>query len=135
MRKNRKKPLFTKIAIQDLYKKYSGFDNYPMTAFVVRTDFAKNYPTALKVLLEQYKNSIAFANTSFLETGNLVEKHELGLKAAIVAKSIPNSNFVFTSAEDAKKSTEAFLELLLDFAPQSIGGKLPNENFYYSTAK
>ncbi|MBE6350801.1 MAG: ABC transporter substrate-binding protein [Spirochaetaceae bacterium] len=130
-----KKPLFAKIDIQSLYKKYSGFDNYPMTAFVVRTDFARKYPSVLETLLKQYEDSIIFANESPLETGVLVEKHGLGLKSPIVAKSIPNSNFVFNSAESTKDSTMAFLNLLLNFAPQSIGGKLPTDIFYYSTTK
>jgi NitT/TauT family transport system substrate-binding protein len=35
------------------------------------------------------------------------------------------------SAVDAKAAIEKYLQVLLNFSPNSVGGKLPDANFYY----
>lgn len=118
--------------VQKLYEKASGSDkNYPVTAVVVRKEFAEKYPQTLRLFLEAYEQSIVWVNANPQKAGTLVEKHALGLKAAIVAKAIPNSAIIWQSALDAQASVEMLLSLFLDFAPTSIGGKLPSEGFYF----
>jgi NitT/TauT family transport system substrate-binding protein len=35
------------------------------------------------------------------------------------------------SAVDARPAVEKYLQVLLDFSPETIGGKLPDAKFYY----
>ncbi len=120
------------IDIQSLYMKISGNDeNYPVTALVVRSDFANENAKILREFLENVKISINWVNENPSEAGTLVEKHALGLKAPIVTRSIPTSSLQWTSAIDSKQSVEDLLGLFLAANPDSIGGKLPEREFYF----
>ncbi len=118
--------------IQELYITASGNDNnYPVTAVVVRKEFAKEHPNAVKEINTAIKKSIEWVNMFPAEAGKVVEANGLGLKAPIVTKSIPTSSLEWVSAIDSKESVESLLSLFLKAAPASIGGKLPSKGFYF----
>jgi NitT/TauT family transport system substrate-binding protein len=49
----------------------------------------------------------------------------------VIEKVIPSLNLKFVSAKDAKKDLEFFFKEISTVSPEIIGGKLPNEGFYY----
>jgi hypothetical protein len=98
---------------------------------VVDGAFAANNPVFMTALLAAYQQSLEWVRANPAEAGTLAEKHELGLRAPFVAASIPRSNFVYVSAMEARPSIEALFRVFLEYAPSSIGGKLPGANFYY----
>ena len=100
---------------------------------VVRADFAKENPRLVQSLLKEYDKSVSWTIKNPGKAGALVEKHSLGLQAEIVEKAIPVSNYTFIPADTAKNSIEELLQLFLDNEKTSIGGKLPEEEFYYKT--
>ncbi|MHC6202634.1 ABC transporter substrate-binding protein [Breznakiellaceae bacterium SP9] len=108
-----------------------GTEAYPMTVLVVDGDFAAAYPGALRDILSAIKSSIDWVLANPAEAGNLAEKNRLGLSAEVVAASIPRSNFVFIPAAQARPALTALFETFLEFEPSSIGGSLPDEQFYY----
>lgn len=115
------------VNIQELW----GKDNFPMTVVVINAKFASEYPETVQSFLDAYKDSIYWTNKYPVAAGALVEKHTLGLKAMIAAKAIPNANFTFTYGKDSKAKIESLLSVFLDFAPEAIGGKLPDNKFYF----
>ena len=54
------------------------------------------------------------------------------MKAAVVEAAIPNMGLTFKSAQDAWGDLDTFYNLLNDFDPSMIGGKLPNDGLYYA---
>jgi NitT/TauT family transport system substrate-binding protein len=119
------------INVQDAFASVSGEKSYPMTVVVLRSEFAAKYPETVTQFLSAYKNAIAWTNENPAEAGKLVEKHSLGLTAAIATKAIPNAAFTFVSATEARPEVEKLLSLFLEFAPESIGGSLPDDGFYF----
>jgi NitT/TauT family transport system substrate-binding protein len=117
--------------VQAEWVKAGGAANYPMTALVVDGAFAKDNPAFVQALLAAYKNSLEWVRANPAEAGALAEKYELGLRAPIVAASIPRSNFVYLGAAEARPSIEALFRVFLEYAPNSIGGVLPGDAFYY----
>jgi len=115
-----------------LWTASTGQASYPMTAFVVSARLASARPAAVKAVLDAYEASIAWVKADPKAAGALVERHDLGLKAAIAEKSIPRSAFVFVRAVDARPSIEALLSVFLAMTPASVGGKLPDAGFYAS---
>ena len=115
------------VNIQELW----GKDNYPMTVVVINAKFASEYPETVQKFLDAYKDSIYWTNKYPTAAGALVEKYTLGLKAMIAAKAIPNANFAFTYAKDAKSKIESLLSIFLEYSPEAIGGKLPDSAFYF----
>jgi NitT/TauT family transport system substrate-binding protein len=105
--------------------------NYPVTALVVRAEFAKNYPQTLRLFVEAMGEAVAWTNANPQEAGQLVQKHTLGLQAPIAARSIPTSSFAFSTAQAARTAVELLLEIFTRLDPASTGGKLPDDGFYF----
>ena len=102
-----------------------------MTVLVVDGDWASSHRAALSTVLERLKNSIEWVVSNPAEAGALVEKHDLGLSAPVVAAAVPRSNYVFQSAANARPALESLYRAFLEFAPQAIGGALPADSFYW----
>jgi NitT/TauT family transport system substrate-binding protein len=113
-----------------LWQEATGLDDYPMTAFVVKASTADQRPATVRALMSAYRDSIDRMQANPQEAGVLAEKFEIGLKAAIAAKAIPQSNYVFLDAPSARSMVEGLLKVFLTSAPVSVGGKLPAEGFY-----
>ncbi|AEJ19451.1 ABC transporter substrate-binding protein [Gracilinema caldarium] len=116
--------------IQAEWVKAGGRENYPMTVLVVSRDLAQKHTAALKAIYEAVENSIVWVTGHPAEAGALVEKYNLGIKAPVATVAIPKSSYVFIPAPQARPSLEALFSAFLEYAPQSIGGKLPSDNFY-----
>ncbi|MCM1320636.1 MAG: ABC transporter substrate-binding protein [Bacteroides sp.] len=121
--------------IQKVFAELSGSEEdtaeYPMTLVVVRKEFAERYAQTVRLFLQSCAQSVALTNGNPSEAALLAEKHSLGLKAAVAEKSIPNAAFVYKDAGAARADVEKLLSVFLDFAPESIGGKLPDDAFYF----
>ncbi|HTX74137.1 MAG TPA: ABC transporter substrate-binding protein, partial [Rectinemataceae bacterium] len=113
-----------------LWTKATGQSSYPMSAFVVSARLAGEAPGAVRALLDAYADSITWVTANPAAAGALVEKHDLGLPAAVAARAIPRSNYVFVTSELARPAIEALLSVFLQTAPASIGGALPDASFY-----
>lgn len=116
--------------IQAEWVQAGGSDNYPMTVLVVSRDLMQKHPKTVKALYEAVQSSIAWVKANPAEAGSLVERYNLGLKAPIAAAAIPKSSYVFIPAPQARPSLESLYRAFLEYAPQSIGGKLPADSFY-----
>ncbi len=103
----------------------------PMGAIIVNKAFAKENPELIKSFMQEYKASVDFVNANPKEAGLLIEKFGILPKAALATKAIPNCNITLLSAQESKTSVQKFLEILHGFNPKSVGGKLPEDAFYY----
>ena len=125
------------IAAIDFQSEYEYFEGkgkiYPLTVMVVTKSFAEQNSKLLKSFLSAYEASCKNTLKNPKQAGELCEKFELGLAAAIVTKSIPKANYVFivTTSGKVQSKVEELLNIFLSFDPSSIGGKLPDEGFYF----
>jgi NitT/TauT family transport system substrate-binding protein len=117
--------------IQDEWVKIGGAGHYPMTVLVLDAEFAAGHRPLITAILKDLSASISWVNNHPQEAGILVEKYDLGLKAPVVTASIPKSNYIYIPAQRARPSLEALYRAFLQFSPQSIGGALPGNDFYY----
>lgn len=98
---------------------------------IVRKDVLAEKPEAVATFMEEYAKSVAFVNENVEEAAKLVEAAGIIPSAAVAQKAIPNCNIVCVTGEDMKKSVSAYLEVLHQANPASVGGKLPADDFYY----
>ena len=112
-------------------KASSGKSKLVMGTLIFRKDFIEKRPTDLKKFVEDYKNSIKFTNENPKEAGELAEKYGIIPNATIAEKAIPKCNIVFIDGEEGKSAMEGFLNVLMEYNPKTIGGKLPDASFYY----
>jgi NitT/TauT family transport system substrate-binding protein len=108
----------------------SGVGNYPMTVIVVNWDYFESRKVLLNTLLQACESSVARVTADPAAAALLVDRANIGITGAVAAASIPHSNFSYRSAADAKPSLEKLFSAFLQYAPTSIGGKLPEQYFY-----
>ena len=98
---------------------------------VVRTAYAEDHPDVVQAFLNDYEKSVNAANTDIDGTAALCEEIGVVAKAAIAKKALPKCNIVYRRGEEMKKDISAYLQVLYDASPASVGGKLPDDNFYW----
>ena len=100
-----------------------------MGGIAVRKEFLEQNPEAVAEFIKDYGMSIDFTNSDPAAAGLLIEKY--GIAAAAVAESaIPRCNIVWLTGDDYKTVLKNFLGVLFEANPASIGGKMPEEDFY-----
>jgi NitT/TauT family transport system substrate-binding protein len=117
--------------IQEEWAAATGTGNFPMTVLVADGEWAASHRAGLQAVLERLRASIEWVTANPAEAGALVEKHDLGLKAPVAAAAVPRSNYVYIPAAEARPALESLYRAFLEFAPQSIGGALPADSFYW----
>ncbi|TXT47574.1 MAG: NMT1/THI5 like domain-containing protein [Spirochaetes bacterium] len=118
------------IDLDALWKGATPFETYPMSLLVSMPQLYEKNPQALTALTEAYAVSVGKTNAFPRETGILAESFDLGMKAAIAQKAIPNSAYVFDRSARSRSSIDALLGIFITFDPQSIGGRMPSDSFY-----
>lgn len=97
---------------------------------VVRTEFAKEHPEAVAAFLKEYAASTQYVNENVSEAAQLVAQYDI-VEAAVAEKAIPYCNIVCITGEEMKSSVQGYFQVLFDQNPQSVGGALPGDDFYY----
>lgn len=120
------------LSINDEWSKVSD-SALMMGCVVALDDFVNSNPTAVEKFLEEYESSIKYASTNIDEVSTYCETYKIAANAAIAKKAIPNSNLCYVTGTDMKNNVNAYLKVLFDANSESIGGKLPTDDFYYNT--
>lgn len=97
---------------------------------VVRREFAEHYPEAVKQFLADYETSVRLLNEDVQTAAQEIEATGIFAKAAVAEKAIPHCNVCFVTGEEMQAELSAFLEIMFKKVPQSIGGKIPGDDFY-----
>ena len=117
----------------DLTEEWDKLDNGSQlitAGLVVRTEFAKEHPQAVADFLEEYNASTAYVNENVAEAAQLVEQYDI-VEAAVAEKAIPYCNIVCITGQEMMTSVQGYFQVLFDQNPQSVGGTLPGDDFYY----
>lgn len=99
---------------------------------VVRNEFLQENPAAVNKFMEEHKASAEFANTNVEETAELVAAQGIIEKTPVAQKAIPNCNITYIDGEEMKAALSGYLSVLMEQNPESVGGKLPEDDFYYN---
>lgn len=118
------------VNIQKLYKNETN-NHYPITLLVANSTFAKENKEILKTFVQFYAKANDWTAKNPEEAGILTQKNQLGLKAEVAQKAIANAGFTWKNSSSAKKEIESLLCVFLKNAPESVGGKLPSDDFYF----
>ena len=97
---------------------------------IVNKQFAKDYPNAVETFLKEYRASVDFVNENPEGASALIEKAGIVPKAAVALKALPNCNICLMTGDEMKTAVRQMLEVLYSANPKSVGGTLPDEDFY-----
>lgn len=98
---------------------------------VVRKEFAENNKEAVGAFLTEYEQSINYLNNNPKEASALIVKYGIFANATVAENAIPKCNITFMKGEEMKSAMSAFIKVMFDIAPASVGNKLPSSDFYY----
>lgn len=99
---------------------------------VVRKAFLEENPDAVEAFLTEYAASTAYVNENPAEASVWIEELGIIAKAALAEKAIPACNIVCITGDEMKTKLSGYLTALYDQNPESVGGTLPGEDFYYA---
>ncbi|MGB8455473.1 MAG: ABC transporter substrate-binding protein [Anaerocolumna sp.] len=97
---------------------------------VVNKKFLENNKEAVDTFLSEYETSEQYVNSNTEEASVLIEKFNI-FKAAAAKTALPYCNITSIQGEEMKAKISGYLETLLEQNPDTVGGKLPDDGFYY----
>lgn len=114
------------------WKKVAG-DDYGETVTgvtIVRREFAEANPDVFKTFMDEYNSSIAYTVMNTEEAAQLSEKFDI-FAESVAVKAIPECNITFIDGELMKLKISSYLQALYDQNPESVGGAMPGDDFYF----
>ena len=118
----------------DIQKEWANTFNVeakiPQAGMAVLGKLAQN-KKIIQRFQEEYDKSLIWYKNNPKEAGELIVKTIPMLDAEGLANSIQYVQLNSVNAQNAKKELEFFYKLLKKNNPKSIGGKLPNDSFYF----
>ncbi len=100
-------------------------------ATIVRNEFLEEHPDVVAQFLEDHKASTEYTETNLSEAAELVAEAGIVEQAAVAEKAMPKCNIVCITGEEMKEAMEGYLTALYEQDPESVGGALPEDSFYY----
>lgn len=98
---------------------------------VARKDFVEENKIFIDEFINNHEMSATFVNENVEEAAGLVAESGIIEKAPIAMKAIPNCNITCIYGNDMKDMLSDYLSNLYEEDPEFIGGKLPEDDFYY----
>lgn len=97
---------------------------------VVRSEFAAEHPAEIAQFLQEYGASIAFLSEDADAASEMIVNAGIFAKAPVAKKAIPNCNICFITGAEMQEAMDGYLNIMFEVAPQSVGGKVPADDFY-----
>ncbi len=122
------------LSVTEEWEKVSENSTVVTGVLVARKSFIEENEEAFEKFLEEYKVSAAYATEHIEETAEQLEHFDI-FKAAIAKKAIPYCNVTFIDGGEMKTLASAYLNVLFEQKAEAVGGKMPGDDFYYSSEK
>lgn len=102
---------------------------------VVRNEFLQEHENAVVTFMEEHQASAQSMNSDVENGAKLAAASGIIAKEPIALKAIPKCNITYIDGADMKQALSGYLEVLYEQNPESIGGALPGDDFYYVPQK
>lgn len=102
---------------------------------IVNKEFAQANPETVEEFLDRHENSAEFAAEQPAEAAELIASYGIVEKAPIAQKALPKCNITCLEGDEMKEALSGYLEVLYEQNPESVGGNLPADDFYYAESE
>ena len=124
------KKMHRAINIQDVWGEVTGGPaRIPQAGMMISDSLLNEMPTLPNQLNKALVRSTNWVVDNPKKAGILGQNY-MSLKAPVIERSIPYSNFTMDRAKDIQPVLENFFSILLELSPAIMGGKLPDNDFY-----
>lgn len=118
-------------SLTDEWKSVSSDSKLLTGVTVVRNEVLENRAAEVDQFIADHQASTEKAATDVDATAELVAKYGIIAKAPVAKKALPNCNIVAIAGDEMKTDLAGYLQVLFDANPKSVGGTMPDDNFYY----
>jgi NitT/TauT family transport system substrate-binding protein len=103
----------------------------PKPVLVENRNFGSPASANSNGVLKKAAESYDWVNNNNRQAAELIKQQNIGIAPEAAQTAIPRCNLCYMSSLDSRPAVEKYLQVLLAYAPQSVGGKLPDDKFYY----
>ena len=108
-----------------------GADSSMITGVAVaRSAFIDENPDAVGAFLDGYRASVEYVNANTDDAAALVGGYDI-VPEPVALKALPACNITFIEGDEMREKLSGYLAVLFDAEPKSVGGKLPEDDFYF----
>ena len=118
-------------SLTDEWKSVSPDSKLLTGVTVVRNEVLENRAAEVDQFIADHQASTEKANADIDATAELVAKYGIIAKAPVAKKALPNCNIVAIAGDEMKTDLAGYLQVLFDANPKSVGGTMPEDDFYY----
>jgi NitT/TauT family transport system substrate-binding protein len=118
------------------WQKIFGKENsLAQAGIMINNRFADENPELVTTISNLYKEEIAEFFRNPEEFGKLAEKQRISASKELIIQSYQKLGLRYMTSQEAKEKVLSYLKVLHDFSPESIGGKVPDDGFFYNPVK
>ena len=120
-----------KFSLTEEWNKIFPGTELPTAVTIVKKSFYEENKDRVQAFLKEEQESIEAVEKDTDTTAALMVKYGILEKEELAKKAIPNCNVHFIDGEDMKKDLEQYFTALFAEDPKSVGGALPEADFYF----
>lgn len=98
---------------------------------IVRKTFLEENESAVQKFMTEHRESAECVTNNVEEAAVWAVKAGIIAKEPVAVKAIPHCNILYLEGTEMKMALSGYLEVLYNQAPESVGGSLPTDDFYY----
>ena len=120
----------------DLTEEWDALDNGSAMitgVAVARRDLVEERPELVDKFLMEYAESVEWVHENTAGAAELVAQNGIIESSAVAEKALPHCNIVCLTGQEMYEKLSGYLQVLAEAAPESVGGVLPRDDFYYGT--
>lgn len=97
---------------------------------IVRNEYLKDHKDQVNKFLNAYKESVDYVNNDVEGAAKIIGSHDI-IAEEVAVKAIPECSIAFIDGAEMKTMLSGYLNTLLAQNPETVGGSLPGDDFYY----
>ncbi|MBE6123966.1 MAG: ABC transporter substrate-binding protein [Erysipelotrichaceae bacterium] len=118
--------------IQSAWQEASGqSSSYPQASLVVKSSFLENHSDFINSMLEELETSNTWILDNIDKLNDTLKDHGSTTNISYTVEILQRCNIRLVKGIEMKTAVNAFLDSIYSIVPNSIGGQLPNDSFYY----
>lgn len=118
------------LSLNDEWKKiYSTESGFPQATLIAKKELVEKHPEFIKLLLIEMKKQNEWLKNGEDKEEDL-KKSEIPVPGKLLPVIIKNSNINFVQISDSIEEYKKYYQILEEFDPKTIGGKIPDEEIF-----
>lgn len=97
---------------------------------VARSAWLEENPEAAAAFMADYQASVAYVNANTAEAAEMIGNLDI-VTAEVAEKALPYCNITYIAGTEMQQKLSGYLNVLFEQDAASVGGKLPDDAFYY----